>query len=181
MRQVVRDFVAFCVEHLDLQEPVYDFGARSVPGGGSADMRGYFPDMEFVGADLEEGPGVDVVLDLHHIDVPTASVGTVLILDTLEHVEYPRQAIDEVWRILKPNGVLIVTTVLNFHIHSEPDYWRFTPDGMRSLLKDFPAGFVVSSGHSKFPSAVMGVGLMEDRPADVSKGYARAWKEEERK
>ena len=43
---------------------------------------------------MREGPSVDVILDLHNIDLPSSSVGTVLLLETLEHVEYPYKALD---------------------------------------------------------------------------------------
>ena len=40
---------------------------------------------------MREGPGVVRILDLHGLDVPDNSVGTVIMMDTLEHVEYPRK------------------------------------------------------------------------------------------
>ena len=85
---------------------------------------------------MREGPGVDRVLNIHEIDLASESVGTVLMLDTVEHVEFVRKAMEEVHRILKPSGILVVTSVMNFPIHSHPyDYWRFTPEGLKKLIE----------------------------------------------
>ncbi len=36
-------------------------------------------------------------------------VGIILAMDVLEHIEEPSKAIDSIWEMLKPNGILIVT------------------------------------------------------------------------
>jgi len=88
MRELIKEFVRICAEILPVSEPIYEFGSFQVPGQkGFADLRPIFPGKKYVGADLR-GVGVDVVLNLHEIDLPSESVGTVLILDTLERVEY---------------------------------------------------------------------------------------------
>jgi len=127
------------------------------------------------------GPGVDVVLDLHHINLPSESVGSVLMLDTLEHVEFPRKAIEEAHRILKKDGVLIMSSVMNFRIHEYPhDYWRFTPEGFQSLLGLFASSFVGSAGEAKFPHTVVGVGwkgAIPDGAVTDFRGRFEQWKD----
>jgi SAM-dependent methyltransferase len=63
----------------------------------------------------------------------------VVILDqVLEHVQAPAQAIAEVRRVLRPGGYAIIAVPFLIRIHGAPsDYWRFTADGLRHLLKDF--------------------------------------------
>jgi len=161
MRELIKDFVKMCSETLPLSEPIYEFGAFQVEGQeGFADLRPLFTGKKYVGADLRKGPGVDVILNLHDINIPSESVGTVLILDTLEHVEYPRKAIENAQRILKEDGILIITSVMNFAIHDYPqDYWRFTPEAFRSLLKRFSYCFVDALGNPQFPHTILGIGL----------------------
>src|SRR5574341_1616961 len=114
MRLLINQYVRICAGTLPCAEPVVEFGSFQVPGQDDiSDLRIFFPDKKYIGADMRQGPGVDRVLNLHQIDLPDESVGTVLMLDTLEHVEYPRKAIDEVLRILKPAGVLILGSVMN--------------------------------------------------------------------
>jgi len=57
----------------------------------------------------------------------------------LEHVEGdPQTAIDETLRVVKPGGIVVHTTVFIYPIHSGPgDFWRFTPDALALLCRDF--------------------------------------------
>lgn len=57
----------------------------------------------------------------------------------LEHVGGdPFVATNEIKRVLKPNGVAVVTTCFVNPIHNHPvDMWRFTPDGLRCLFGGF--------------------------------------------
>ncbi|MBU1178790.1 class I SAM-dependent methyltransferase [Patescibacteria group bacterium] len=157
--QLNKNFVRICAETLPIQEPIYEFGSLQVEGK-FADLRPYFPEKKYVGADMREGLGVDVILNLHNIDLPDKSVGTVIVLSTLEHVEFARKAVEEAHRILKPNGVLIISSVMNFPIHDYPsDYWRFTPEGFKSLLRPFETSFVEFVGEKSFPHTIVGVGI----------------------
>lgn len=161
MRETVKQFVKVLSENLVIQEPVYEFGSLQVEGQeGYADLRVYFNRKEYVGCDMRTGTGVDRILDLHDIDLADNSVGTVLLIDTLEHVEYCRKAISEVHRILKPNGLLIVTSVMNFPIHDHPnDYWRFTPEGFSSLLSLFDYKHITYLGKDDFPHTVAAIAI----------------------
>jgi SAM-dependent methyltransferase len=115
MRELIRQFVETCAQTLPISEPICEFSSFQVLGQEDlADLRPFFPGKKYVGADMREGPGVDIILNLHHIDLPSDSIGTVLVMDTLEHVEFPRKAIKEVHRILKPHGILIISSVMNF-------------------------------------------------------------------
>ena len=87
-------------------------------------------------------------------------MGTVLLMDTIEHVEFIRKAINEIYRILKENGILIMSSHMEFPIHDFPnDYWRFTPEGFKSLLKNFKMSFVNFKGKENFPHTVIGIGF----------------------
>lgn len=177
MRTIIRDFVAIAVETLPLREPVYEFGSFRVPGQEElADLRPLFPGQEYVGADMREGLGVDMVLNLHSVGLPSGTAGTVLCMETLEHVEHPRRAVAEIHRILKPDGVAIVSSHMKAHIHKYPDdYWRFTPSGFESLLKPFPRSFVGWAGSEDFPHTVVGVGFKGEPPLTEFEGRYLEW------
>lgn len=164
MRPSIKKFVKICAETLPIQEPIYEFGSMQVPGQeGFADLRQYFPNMKYIGADMSPGLGVDVVLNLHSINLPSESVGTVISCDTLEHVEYPRKALSELFRILKPGGILIISSVMLYKIHAAPnDYWRFTPEGFKSLLSEFDSSYVDWNGKEENPHTVIGVGIKRE-------------------
>ncbi len=179
MRQTIKDFISICSSTLPIEEPICEFGSLQVHGQeGFADLRPLFPGKEYIGADMREGPGVDKILNLHEIDLPAESVGTVICLDTLEHVEYTRRALEEIHRILKPNGIAVISSVMNFPIHDHPyDYWRFTPEAFRSLLKPFADSFVGFAGMEDFPHTVVGIGFKAGNPPlrQFEKSY-KEWK-----
>ncbi|MBI2251976.1 MAG: class I SAM-dependent methyltransferase [Armatimonadetes bacterium] len=112
--------------------------------------------------------GVDIVLDVQAINLPSESVGTVIIVDVLEHVENPRKAVEEAYRILNKNGILIISSVMNFPIHYFPyDYWRFTPDAFKSILKPFNTSLVSYAGESNFPHTIIGIGFKGKTDIDI--------------
>lgn len=163
MNKSIKAFVRSCAELLPVQEPVYEFGSLQVPEQeGFADLRSCFPGKKYIGADMRPGLGVDIVLNLEHIDLPDQCAGTVLMLETVEHVEYVRKALEEVYRILKPGGTIVMSSRLNFPIHSYPnDYWRFTPEAFKSLLKPFGWSYVGYAGKKSFPHTIIGVALKD--------------------
>lgn len=182
MRDAILEFVALCSKTLPMAEPIYEFGAYQVEGQeGWADLRRLFPGKTYVGADMRKGPGVDLIADLHDLNLPSESAGTVLMLDTLEHVEFPQKAIDGIYRILKPGGVVIISSVMDFPIHDTPyDYWRFTPEAFRSLLRSFPASWVGFSGQTAFPHSIVGLGCKGAFPPGALEAFEKAfagWKD----
>lgn len=160
MRDVIKDFVAIISHTLPINEPVYEFGSLQCPGQEVyADLRPFFKGKEYVGCDIQEGPGVDKIANLCNVDMPNESAGTILVMETLEHIEFDREAIKEAYRLLKPNGLLAISSEMKFPIHNYPDdYWRFTPSGFRSLLRPFPFTFVESAGEENFPHTIIGIG-----------------------
>jgi len=170
MRPNIKQFATIVAENFPIQDPIYEFGSLQVPGQeGFADMRPIFPGRKYVGADLRKGPGVDKVLDLHSIDLPSESVGTVLCFDTLEHVEQPHRALQEIHRILSSCGIAVISSVMEFPIHEHPyDYWRFTPEAFKSILKPFKEAFVGFAGKETFPHTVVGIGFKGEVP-DLSR------------
>jgi len=186
MRESIKEFVKIVADTLPIFEPIYEFGSLQVPGQeGIADLRPFFAGKKYVGCDMQEGPGVDRVLNLHNIDLPSEAVGTVLILDTLEHVELVRKAVEEAYRILKPDGILVISSVMKFPIHNFPyDYWRFTPEGFKSLLKPFKSSFVDFAGDEKFPHTVVGIGFKGSVSKDKIEDFeekVKYWKRRSRR
>jgi SAM-dependent methyltransferase len=163
LRLEIREFISLIVRTFSIVDPVYEFGAFQVRGQeGFADLRPLFVGKTYVGSDIREGPGVDVTLDLHELDLEPNSVGTALVVETLEHVEFPHRAAAEVSRVLKAGGCAVFTSLMNFPIHRHPvDYWRFTPDGFASILKPFDETFIGAAGQSDFPHTVVGIGVKE--------------------
>ena len=171
MRDHNKAFCRLVAESFDCPAPVYEFGSFQVEGQeGYANLRGMFPGKAYIGCDMREGPGVDRVEDVSAISLPDACAGTVLCIETFEHVFEVRRAFDEVYRVLKPGGVFVITTPLNFRIHGYPDdYWRLTPNCLRRLMSPYSVRVAGYQGHRSFPHSVMAVGLKTPAAADAAR------------
>ena len=74
--------------------------------------------------------------------IADATYDSAICLEVLEHVSNPFRAAAELHRILKPNGVLVVSVPHLSRLHEEPyDFFRFTGYGLRALFEG--AGFEV--------------------------------------
>jgi SAM-dependent methyltransferase len=170
MRNHNKALCGLVAQTIDCPEPVFEFGAYQVDGQeGFADLRSLFPGREYVGCDMRPGPGVDRVEDVTAIRLPDSSAGTVLCIETFEHVFEVRRAFDEVFRILEPGGVFVITSPLNFRIHGYPDdYWRMTPNCLRRMLEPYSARLSGFQGYHAFPHTVMGVGIKDPIQSDAT-------------
>jgi len=124
-----------CYEHLREILPELDRpDAKAIEIGGSTGViKSFFEQAEYVVA--PPYPEADVQ-DLSWIE--DESYDFVILDQVLEHVEDPWKAVEEVKRVLRDGGALIGTTPFFIYLHPVPrDYWRFTEDGLRVLLRSF--------------------------------------------
>ena len=161
MRDHNKAFCKLAAETFDCPGPIVEFGSYQVEGQEDyANLRSFFPNKPYIGCDMRPGLGVDRVEDVTAIKIEDESVGTVLCIETFEHVFQVWRAFDEVYRILKPGGIFVITSPLNFRIHGYPDdYWRMTPSCLRRMMEPYEAKVTGFQGNDKFPHSVMGLGL----------------------
>jgi hypothetical protein len=116
----------------------------SLDYGSTQDLRSIFDKRDvYLGIDLREGAGVDLVLDLTgelrdiHEKLGGLLFGTIFCLSVLEHCEQPFRMADNLTQLLEPGGALCVSVPFAWKFHGYPnDYWRFTQEGVKRL---FPA------------------------------------------
>jgi len=106
---------------------------------GSYDVNGTFKPLleqwDYTGLDIEDGPNVDVVIEPYYFGEEQYDV--VVSGNCMEHVEDLVQWADAIKDIVKPNGLLCITTPFKINEHRHPvDCWRVMPDGMRFLFRD---------------------------------------------
>lgn len=157
--------------------PTYEIGSRQVEGGGgaSADLRRFFPGL-YVGVDLEPGLGVDVlypeILGKIHI------AGRVLCMEVLEHAPEPEDLACTINNILTPDGWALFSTPFDFAVHSPPDYRRYTPLGLETLLGHyFPHVYVLPTEPRDKPITVAALAWYGGHEAEILafKTEAEAW------
>jgi SAM-dependent methyltransferase len=166
MNQFIHGVARAAAEAFDLPAPVLEVGSYQVSGQEKiANLRSLFPAKDYLGLDLRPGPGVDLVGSVEQLPQPDASVGTVLALNTFEHVQRFWRGFDEIYRVLKPGGALLVSCPFYFHVHDYPsDYWRFTPEALRFLLRDYPHKLIGWHGPARRPANVWALAFRDGRP-----------------
>ncbi len=91
-----------------------------------------------VSSDVYWTPQTDVVCDSRQIPLDDGSVDIVLAEGVFEHVLRPADALAEIHRILKPDGLLLFTTPFLLGVHMETmDYQRWTHTGLIDLAREF--------------------------------------------
>lgn len=94
--------------------------------------------LRYTGLDSEEGRNVDTIGDVYSIPYPDNHFDLVISGQLIEHLTFPLFAAQEMKRITKPGGFLILIAPRRWREHKYPvDCWRFLPDGMRFLLEGF--------------------------------------------
>lgn len=80
--------------------------------------------------------GVDILGDAERLYcIADDSISTAVCLDVLEHTPNPWNVISTLLRILRPNGMLLVSAPCLIGVHEAPDdLWRFTPSGLKHLI-----------------------------------------------
>lgn len=104
-----------------------------------------------------EGAPLDFVGDIClTTSIPAATAGSCLLFNVLEHVYAPWQAVDEVWRIMKPGAALFGSVPLRTELHRhDKDYWRFCPDGVAYLLRRFRLTHLALDGNVALPANLL--------------------------
>jgi len=75
-------------------------GARPTPSN---------EDMKVIHLDIVEGPEVDIVADLNHgIPLPSNVFDMIIAMDVVEHLHDVVQIINEMHRVLKPDGICYI-------------------------------------------------------------------------
>jgi SAM-dependent methyltransferase len=107
-----------------------DIGAQNSP------YAALFPNR--IALDIKPGRGVAVIGDAQALGIGSETFDAIVCTEVLEHLPEPRRAIDEMFRVLRPGGSLLLTTRFLFPIHDAPhDYFRYTKYGLRHLLRQF--------------------------------------------
>jgi ubiquinone/menaquinone biosynthesis C-methylase UbiE len=77
-------------------------------------------------------------VDMQNLPFEDEIFDVVISDQVIEHLENPQKAVDESFRVLKKGGIAIHTSCLINYIHEPaPDYWRFTPEALKYLLRNF--------------------------------------------
>jgi SAM-dependent methyltransferase len=102
----------------------------------------------YVALDLRSAPLVDLIA--HGEQLPFADAGFDLVICTqvLEYVAQPARLVDEIHRVLKPAGVLLLSAPSACLQDGGEECWRFLPAGLRRLFGKFARVQIAAEGSS---------------------------------
>jgi len=133
------------LENLDLS----NLQSVLIVGAGHDPYRYLFGEVpDYVRMDIEKVDGVtDVVGDAMDMPFPDARFSCVVATECMEHLHDPFKFIEEVKRVLKPTGRVILTVPFMFHQHGDPyDFWRPTATTLLNMFSDFSQVDVIALG-----------------------------------
>ena len=135
MQKMVKEYVAEEVVRLHIKGRVLEIGSFDVNGNINDELK----HCDHVRLDMRAGKNVDVVANSHSLPFPDKSFDAVVCVDTLEHDSAFWITMQEIDRVLKIGGALVLTVPgFDFVLHCHPnDYWRFTQAAVAALLEDY--------------------------------------------
>jgi SAM-dependent methyltransferase len=115
---------------------VLDAGAGECPHASLFSHTRYIKVDRGIGDHSWDYSNVDALADICVLPFRSGTFDAVVNIQVLEHIQEPRQCIEEMARTLKPGGRLILTTVQCWEIHQHPnDFFRFTRYGLTYLFE----------------------------------------------
>ena len=115
-------------------------------GAGESIYKKLFSHCNYKAIDLAVGESrwnygnLDYVGFLHEMPIENEMFDAVLCTQVLEHLEWPRESVKEMHRVIKPGGKLYMTVPMAQNEHQVPyDFFRYTSYGLESICKH--AGF----------------------------------------
>jgi len=116
-------------------------------GAGESVYKKFFSHCNYKAIDLAVGESrwnysnLDYVGPLDDMPIENEIFDAVLCTQVLEHLEWPRESLDEMYRVLKKGGKIYITAPMSHREHQVPyDFFRYTSYGLKSLCEK--AGFV---------------------------------------
>jgi SAM-dependent methyltransferase len=90
----------------------------------------------------------DLYYDGETLPFPSGSFDTVLSVQVLEHTPRPQALLNEMARVCRSDGIVIVNAPFSFRLHEEPnDFFRYTPHGLRVMFET--AGLSLDEVHGQ--------------------------------
>ena len=137
----------------------YDSTEKSLLEIGPSDVhqtaKDYFLKLKVKTMDICSKMNPDYIADLckdNSSIISSNSFDYISCCEVLDHVTNPFAAISEMRRILKPDGLVFITTPFNLGIHTPfPDCWRYSKMGLENLFKDWKIEKISHVGDDNFP------------------------------
>ena len=134
-------FIDSKIKEISKEKVILDVGGGNPFTKWLVNYKELFVNSDYKTMDYDATTGADIIGDIHNIPLPGGSVDAVICHSVLEHVINPTKAVEEIYRVLKPQGKVFVHVPSIYPYHARKghygDYWRFFSDTIEVLFKDF--------------------------------------------
>lgn len=122
----------------EIEGRVLSIGSLDDSDGEGKYYRDYFLNAsEYLTSEVDEKYGCDLILDVTNMkSIKDCEFDSVFCGGVLEHVFEFQKGLNEITRILKKGGILLLGLPFNQPIHMEEDYWRFTDKAIYRMLSN---------------------------------------------
>jgi len=135
---------------------VLEVGSLDINGS----VRQFFTDCDYIGIDLGEGKGVDVVCEGQKYDAPADSFDTVISCECFEHNPEWVYTFANMWRMTKPSGLIVMSCATTGRAEhgtkrTSPNDAPFCNDYYKNLTEqDFVEQFDIDKMFSTYEFAI---------------------------
>lgn len=142
MRNEILSLVERLLAENKFVSPVFDIGGAGTQyqkeQGYNFRRMFHEKNIEYYIVDIVNSEGVDYNIDAKYFNVPkNRRPASILCTEMLEHCSDPVGIINNCYRILKAENIIVVTAPDIYRVHCAKDFWRFTENGLKELCKNF--------------------------------------------
>lgn len=123
------------------EERIIDVGGGRPFQKGMARYKQLFKNKRYETLDISPMCEPTIIGDAHNLPLPNESIPAILSFSTLEHLQDPRRAVNEMHRVLRKGGKVFIYAPFIYPYHALRsvfgDYFRFTEEGLRYLFREF--------------------------------------------
>ncbi len=119
---------------------VLEVGSVNINGSLRSIVEALEPSL-YIGVDIHMAPGVDVICDADNLvnHFGQEKFDVLISTEMLEHVSNWQEVVSNFKQVLKPNGILLITSrSIGFPYHGAPyDFWRYQLSDFKTIFSDF--------------------------------------------
>jgi SAM-dependent methyltransferase len=102
----------------------------------------------YVAVDLQSTPLVNMIGRAESLPLADEMFDLVFCTQVLEYIYEPARVTAEIYRVLKPGGILLISVPTIAMRDADEEYWRFQPASLRKLLAAFSSVEIAAEGSS---------------------------------
>ena len=133
-RYYVDQFYATNVNNIASGSTVLDLGGNKIKKRGQFNLDEYEFNTIYANLSLDKTP--DIQIRAEYIPIKNDHFDLIICSELLEHVLNPPKVLNEIYRVMKVGGKVLITVPFLYNIHADPhDYGRYTNTYWENIME----------------------------------------------